>query len=411
MDKKSTQLNLGDKQFIKYVKLICIALVIVMGIVICAQFAVIVGESVADLALLATVVSCCVVLTVLESLNAFVVKSFPLRMVFFGFDSALLLAISAITGNSYLSALFCIVLTQFYISVEKFKDRTILFGCSCGFYIISFVVGWVIVNSGATLSMSVVDIFGGVVLGLFIMGMHYTIANFLIRYYRTNTELRAALKEADENREKLKEVYEQLSKTAVFEERNRIAKDIHDNAGHAMTTVIMQTEAAKLLMDSDPAEAKNRIISANLQARDALERMRESVHLLAGRTHSSTLKEELEEIIAQSIDGTELKIRCDLEDFGTDGNMHRYICNTVKETIANGVRHGKATAFYIEVKKSFGTVTVIISDNGDGAESIREGFGLRGVREKAEAFGGTCVFTSEPGEGFETEITLPIKGE
>ena len=408
---KQVPLNLNDKQFIKYIKLVCIALLIVMEIVVCAQRAVVLDGTVTDYWLFSTVVVCCVFLAVIESINAFVKMSFAMKMVFYGFDSALLLAISAITGNAFLSALFCIVLTQFYISVEKFKDRTILFGCSCGFFTISFIVGWITVNSGAQILTRIVDILGGVILGLFVIGMHYTIANFLLKFYRTNTELSLALKEADESREKLKEVYEQLSKTAVYEERNRIAKDIHDNAGHAMTTVIMQTEAAKVLIDSDPAEAKNRIISANLQARDALERMRESVHLLAGRTHANTLKEDLEEIIAQSIDGTELKIRCDLEDIGVDEKMHRYICNSVKETLANGVRHGHATAFYIECKKSFGTVTLIISDNGEGAEDIVEGFGLRGVREKAEEFGGTCIFSSESGEGFETQITLPIKGD
>ena len=244
---------------------------------------------------------------------------------------------------------------------------------------------------------------------MFILAIHCAVTNFILKFYSNNANLKHALIEADESKTQLKDVYEQLSQTAVYEERNRIAKDIHDNAGHSMTTVIMQTEAAKLLIDSNPEEAKNRIISANIQAKNALEQMRESVHLLAGRAHARSLREEIEEIIAQTIDGTELKIRCDLEDVSIEGEEYRFILNTVKECLANGIRHGKATAFYLEMKKSFSDVCLLISDNGCGIDDeIKEGFGLICIREKAEALGGRCSFSSEAGEGFEVEITLPL---
>ena len=77
----------------------------------------------------------------------------------------------------------------------------------------------------------------------------------------------------------------------------------------------------------------------------------------------------------------------------------------VKELLANGIRHGGATAFYIELKQVFGEIQLIISDNGSGVSGeIEEGFGLKGMREKAEALGGKCVYTSEQGEGFENRI-------
>ena len=65
--------------------------------------------------------------------------------------------------------------------------------------------------------------------------------------------------------------------------------------------------------------------------------------------------------------------------------------------------------FYIELKKSLSGLHLLISDNGRGVEgSVKEGFGLRSMREKAEALGGRCDFSSEPGEGFEVDITLPL---
>ena len=89
--------------------------------------------------------------------------------------------------------------------------------------------------------------------------------------------------------------------------------------------------------------------------------------------------------------------------------MCRFVLNTVKESLANGIRHGKATAFYIEMKKSFSDLDLLISDNGRGIDGqIIEGFGLKGIREKAETLGGRCRFSGEAGEGFEIELSLPL---
>ena len=329
---------------------------------------------------------------------------------FFGFDSVCVLLLCVFTGNTYLSTLYCLVLTQIYISIDGLRENLILFSVSCALFIISFVCGRILGASGSTVYESLVEIIGDSILGVAILAVHFAVVSFILKFYSNNQQLRSALNEADESKAQLEQAYKEISRTAVYEERNRIAKDIHDNAGHSMTTVIMQTEAAKLLIDSDPEEAKNRIISANIQAKNALEQMRESVHLLAGKTDMHSLKGEIEEIIAQTIDGTELKIRCNIEDAELDGEKSRFICNSVKECLVNGIRHGRATAFFVEMRKEFSSITLRISDNGSGAEGeIKEGFGLRGIREKAEKLGGRCSFSSEAGEGFETEITIPEK--
>ena len=402
-----TKSKFNPQNIITYIKITLIALLAAIEIFVCAQAYTALKERLPDYI---SLVVCCAALTAVEAVNLFAIKNFAAKMVFFGLDSALLLAVCILTGDSVLSALYCIVLTGCYISVEKFRDRTVLFGFSCGMYTISFVAGWVIRNVGQSLYNSIVLILSGVLFGLLFMAVDYVVVQFLIKFYRTNAELRKALREADESKARLEEVYDQLTRTRVYEERNRIAKDIHDNAGHSMTTVIMQTEAAKLLIDDNPAEAKNRIISANIQARNALEQMRQSVHLLAGRAQTRSLKEEVEEIIAQTIDGTDIKARYDMGEVQTDADSCRFICNAVKELLANGIRHGGATAFYIELKQVFNEIQLIISDNGSGTDGeITEGFGLKGIREKAEALGGKCVFTSEQGEGFEADITVPNK--
>lgn len=400
--------DINEKKFVKFLKGAMIAIMFVTVVIICAQY---INQYIKDNAIirLVAVVVCSFFLTGLFILDSLMKFTFPVKMVFFGLDSAFMLAICIITGNSYLSMLYCIVLTPLYISVNDIKKSLIFFAVSCGEFIVAYVIGWCIVNAGASVFKSIVQIFGDLFIGLSILAVHCGITNFSLKFYRNNIQLRQALKEAEESKNELKDAYEQLSQTAVYEERNRIAKDIHDNAGHSMTTVIMQTEAAKLLIDTDPEEAKNRIMSANIQAKNALEQMRESVHLLAGRTHPKSIKSEMEEIIAQTLDGTELKIRCDIEEVPLTAEEQRFICNSLKECLANGIRHGKATAFYVEMKKSLSTVRLLISDNGCGVEDeVQEGFGLRGIREKCEALGGECRFEGEKGEGFEVEIVLPM---
>lgn len=399
-------------KILKYFKLALIIFLVIIEIVVCVQAASIYlrKELFRRIVSLASLALCCVALIILESISMYTVKRFSVKMVFFGFDCALLLAICIMTGNSLLSTLYCIVLTECYMTVERFKDKVILYGVGSGLFAISFIIGWVFLHPDASLFNSVFEIFTGALVGLIAILIDFVVVQVVYLFYRNNKELSEALQEADKSRAELKEAYEQLSRTRVYEERNRIAKDIHDNAGHSMTAVIMQTEAAKLLIDTDPEEAKNRIISANMQAKNALEQMRDSVHLLAGRTFTRPLNDELEDIIIQTFDGTNVKARYDLDDVRPTADVHRFICNSVKECLVNGIRHGKATAFYIELKKKEEGLTLYVSDNGTGCGGkVTEGFGLKGIREKVESMGGSCSFLSEDGEGFEVKVNIPLK--
>ena len=221
-----------------------------------------------------------------------------------------------------------------------------------------------------------------------------------------------ALKELDESKAELQKAYDDLAEVTALEERQRIAKDIHDTAGHSITTVIMQTEAAKLILDKNPEDAKSKIIAANLQAKHALEELRESVHLLSGNPGKQTLENALQGIINESTDGTGIKIRSDIDDIAVSDAKYRFLCNTLKEGISNSLRHGRATAFWFELKEMDGKINFLLSDNGSGVNinEMKEGFGLTGMSKRAESLGGELWFISEPDEGFEIHLTLPADG-
>jgi signal transduction histidine kinase len=392
------------KNMVKSVGTVVIVLLLIFELLLCVQYV----DSRPDIWRVLTVVAACVLLDVFCLIDIFGIKKLSTRIIFYSFDFVFLLLICILTGSTYLSVLYCIMLTLFYINVDNFKPQLAVYISSCIAYVATFVIGWVINHAGESAYESAIKIFSGCLLGVIVITVHFFVTLFLLRFYRTNLRLTKALKEADESKAALKQAYEQLSETAVYEERNRIARDIHDNAGHSMTAVIMQTEAAKILIDTNPEEAKSRIISANIQAKNALDQMRESVHLLAGRSQISTIKEEAEEIIAQTIDGTDVKIRSDIEDVQLTNEKRRFILNSLKECFANGLRHGGATAFYVELKEQNGNVTLTVTDNGTGlSRDFKEGFGIKGMREKAMSFGGSIRYESEDGDGLEMCVTLP----
>lgn len=378
---------------------------LVFEVIICAQYVSL--KPMPAVWKIVSLVGCSVALDVLCLVELYAIKTLKARIAVYCVDFVFLLFVCALTGSTYISALYCVILSQFYINIEDFKTKIVAFVLSCVMFIVTCVVGWVINQMREITYNEIFDMVSAWITGVIILAAHFGVVNFLIGFYRTNIKLTGALKEADESKKQLEEAYAQLSETAVFQERNRIARDIHDNAGHSITAVIMQTEAAKLLIDVNPEEAKAKVISANIQAKNALDQMRESVHLLAGRDSSCSLKEELEEILAQTMDGTGVKIRCALDDVQLAGVKRRFIANSLKECLANGMRHGGASAFYVELSSEAGVLCLTVSDNGCGLpDNFKEGFGLRGIREKAVNFGGGIVYESESGDGCEIKITI-----
>ena len=245
--------------------------------------------------------------------------------------------------------------------------------------------------------------------GLIVIVLHFIMFGFAMTLARKNRQIEENLRELEESRNELMRAYEKVEEATVIEERNRIAKEIHDTAGHSLTTVIMQTEAARLALGRDAAEAKRCIDAANLQAKNCLDGLRLSVHLLSGRRDDISFRDFLQEIIAGSSEGTGLTVRSKIDDIAMTEEAERFIANTLREGISNGVRHGGSTAFFFELRDMGSYVEFLLSDNGRGVDrkQFKEGFGLSGMRAKAEALGGMVHYAFEPGEGFEIRLSLP----
>ncbi|MBQ8322541.1 MAG: sensor histidine kinase [Clostridia bacterium] len=344
-------------------------------------------------------------LTLSQTLKLFVFKGNAIKMGFYVLDTLAACGFTFLTDGTYPLVLFMLILTEFYITAEKSKPSFILLCASTPLYVAAQVVQSYILLGGGDILMLVAQSFGSV----FALVVHFLVVQVALAFYRQFLRLDRALGELKESKKELEKAYAVVAEVTALEERQRIAKEIHDTAGHSITTVIMQTEAAKLIIDKNPSEAKSKLIAANLQAKHALEELRDSVHLLSGSNAGDTLKAALEDIIHESTDGTGITIRSEIEDTQVSSAKYRFLCNTLKEGISNGLRHGGATAFWFELKREGNEIRFFLSDNGKGVKTdeLALGFGLTSMKERARSFGGEVRVSSEAGEGFELRLSLP----
>ena len=347
-------------------------------------------------------------LTLSQLLKLFVLKGKQIKVGFYVLDTLAACAFTFLTKGTYPIVLYMLILTEFYLITEGAKLSFILFCASCPLYVSAQVLQAYILQGGGQLLILITQSFSS----LFALLLHFFIVQIALAFYRQFVRLDKALNELNESKKELEKAYEKVAEVTALEERQRIAKDIHDTAGHSITTVIMQTEAAKLIIDNNPQEAKNKLVAANLQAKHALEELRDSVHLLSGSNQGTSLRDALTAIVHESTDGTGITIRFDVEEMQVSPAKGRFLCNTLKEGISNGLRHGGATAFWFELKREENVIEFLLSDNGKGVavDGLVLGFGLTAMQERAKAFGGQVRISSEIDEGFELRLTLPVDG-
>ena len=401
---------ISEKNIIQGLRYIILALLVFLcGVIAVASF-----ERGAGLPVILTLASAAALVFSMV-MKIFVMRTFLRKIAWYVIDSLLLLVftvfsswgISLVFGSSYIFLVYMLVLSEYYLSAPSLRDCAIMFAVNLAAYTVVYIINAVVRNEFGSAFLISSQYF----LVLIVLVLHFIMFNFAMTVSRKNKQIEDNLRELEESRNELLRAYEKVEEATVIEERNRIAKEIHDTAGHSLTTVIMQTEAARLAMEKDPARARHCIDAANLQAKNCLEELRLSVHLLSGRRENVTLKEYLEGILDETAEGTSFTVRSKIDDVEMKDEAERFISNTLREGISNGIRHGGSTAFFFELKDMGNYVELLLSDNGAGADmtKFKEGFGLSGMRAKAESLGGMINFSSEPGEGFEIRLSLPGK--
>jgi two-component system sensor histidine kinase DesK len=197
---------------------------------------------------------------------------------------------------------------------------------------------------------------------------------------------------------------DEIRRMAVAEERLRLARDLHDQLGQTLSTVVLQSELVALELPENASEAtRTRVKSVVDTARSALESMRSVVE----GYRQPDLAEELDE--ARSLLEAS-GIRCEVENRG--GAIPPQPASTlawvVREAATNIVRHSSAHRAVMVVDGNNGLVRLRVEDDGKGTPDLGKGHGLAGVRERTEAMGGSVEVQSRPGKGFVLAVEIPV---
>lgn len=193
---------------------------------------------------------------------------------------------------------------------------------------------------------------------------------------------------------KLKQYTNEVNRLTVVEERNRIARDIHDTLGHNMTALIMQLQMAEHLLKEDAPRAEVLLVNAVVTAKDSLAGIREVVETLRGVDTELSPAESIKKLISEFAIKTGVEIGLDITG---EADIQASAANIavfriIQEAMTNAVRHGKATSISVRLDYYCGSIEFCVADNGSGAENVNEGYGLKGIRERVEAFGGKVEF-------------------
>ncbi len=229
------------------------------------------------------------------------------------------------------------------------------------------------------------------------------------QYNRQEREKKDILyKELLDAHKKLKEYTVEVKRLSIVEERNRIARDIHDNLGHNMTALIMQLQMAEHYIKTDSPKSQELLINSIKTAKDSLSGIREVVETLretrAIPATDKAIKALAEEFSVKTGIETELNINGKIIN---NQQASEAIYHILQECLTNAVRHGDATKIWLELDYKNDSVTFNIKDNGTGAENLTEGYGMKGIRERVNDFNGSVEFKSENGFVIEGFILLP----
>jgi signal transduction histidine kinase len=201
----------------------------------------------------------------------------------------------------------------------------------------------------------------------------------------------------------------QAEELAMTQERNRLAREIHDNLGHTLTIVNVQIEAARVVMDADPGRALEAMNRAQDMTQKGLARVRESVAALrespvSNRPLGEAIAALLQEAQSSGI-VTEFKVAGEPQALQQKVALALY--RVAQEGLTNVRRHARASRVDILLDFQPGEVRLEVRDNGVGAADTSGGFGLLGIRERMQLLGGRLQISTGAGKGFCLAASVP----
>ncbi len=207
---------------------------------------------------------------------------------------------------------------------------------------------------------------------------------------------------AEKNRAnvKLRMAHEEIEHLAKVAERERIARDLHDVLGHTLSLIIVKSTLAGRLLEMDPRKARNEIADIEKVSREAMAEIRNTL-----RGYSTyKLCEELQRA-KSALESAGIAVESSATELSMSPALESVAALIMREAVTNVVRHAHARNCVLRVARNNGNCVLEIQDDGRGGFQA-EGNGMRGMRERVEALGGTIVRDTSAGTKLRFEFPL-----
>ena len=199
---------------------------------------------------------------------------------------------------------------------------------------------------------------------------------------------------------RLKAANDEIEHLAKVAERERIARDLHDVLGHTLSVIILKSELAGKLIERDPERAKAEIADVEHTSRAALAEVRSTIR----GYRANSLEAELKQAQA-ALETAGVTVKCEAAEVRLSSAQESVVALMVREAVTNVVRRAGARNCLLRLTPVNGSCRFEIQDDGRGGGAI-EGNGLRGMRERIEALGGTLQRETTPGTRLTIEFPI-----
>jgi signal transduction histidine kinase len=238
-----------------------------------------------------------------------------------------------------------------------------------------------------------------------------------LRQAADNQRLQALYDALTHAHAELQALHQQAREAAVTQERNRLAREIHDSLAHYLTVINLQLEAAEKLGGDQPTRALEQVRRARRLALECLQEVRRSVAALrAASLEELSLPRALAKLVTDFTDTTGIQVHLDVQvpeamHLASETTMALY--RVAQEGLTNVQRHAQATSVNLSLAAADGHVTLTLQDDGIGpalaANGDHGGFGLLGLRERVELLGGDLIFGPGSVRGARLAVTVPAR--
>ncbi len=325
-----------------------------------------------------------------------------------GYYSSILLSmiislVLEINVDGYIDIYFSMILYELILCTEGKISRFFI-----GLQIISFM-SLIMYRIGSIEDIRTIEFWQDSILDIVMIFM--AIFFYVLSLFGYKTLRREKIKVERLNKElalsysKLKEQSEKIEELTIAKERNRVAREIHDNLGHSLVALNMNLDVAEKIIDKDKIKAKELIIKSQMLTKESMESLRKAVYALKEgslRTLLDSIK-----IMVDNIESTgKIKVILNIDERVEElpPKYKDIIYFSIKEALTNSIKHGEADEVDIDFK--FEELILSIRDNGLGCSSLVKGNGLLGIEERVCKFGGSVNYSIEGDKGFEIQLIL-----